>query len=450
MTNTEAVEARPTEPEGRQAPNAWRVLTLLALANVLNFYDRTIPAIVIEDVKTEFGLNDTQIGMLGGVFIVVYAVAGIALGRMADRGSRRKIMGWGLVVWSVMTALSGGIWSFMSLLIVRAGVGIGEASYAPAANSTIADLFPSEKRARAVAVFQLGIPIGLILAFFTTGAIVDAFDSWRAPFFVAAVPGLVLAVALLRIEEPERGAAEPAGGSTGVHAQTLSLRDAIRTVWAIRTMRWLILSGIGVQIAAYSVATFLVPFFQRYHDLSLTEAGISAGIVLGFTGLVGLFLGGWASDRAGRRSPRGRVVVGAIALVVAAPLAALAFSLGPESLGLFIAVMSVAWVLQFFFHTSALPAVADVVQPALRSTAIAIFFALFYLFGGALGPIITGILSDVFANGDAAGGVSGEAHGLHVALLAVIPASLLLAGLGLFGASRHIERDRELMRSSTA
>jgi MFS family permease len=353
MTNADITAASAAPREGRQAPNAWRVLVLLAMANVLNFYDRTIPAILVEEIKKEFGLNDTQIGFLSGIFIVVYAVAGVALGRMADRGSRRRIMGIGLIVWSVMTALSGGVWSFASLLLVRLGVGIGEASYAPAANSTIADLFPVSKRARAVAIFQLGIPVGLILAFFTTGAIVDAFDSWRAPFFIAAVPGLVLAVALLRMDEPDRGASEVVrmDAADGAASRALSIPDAVRAVWTIRTMRWLILSGVGVQLAAYSVSTFLVPLFQRYHGLSLTGAGISAGVVLGFTGLVGLFLGGWAADRASRRSLRSRVVVGAIALGVASPLSLLAFTLGPDALGLFISVMSVAWLLQFFFHT---------------------------------------------------------------------------------------------------
>jgi MFS family permease len=451
MNSADRAATRNAAVEGRQAPNAWRVLVLLAMANVLNFYDRTIPAILVEEIKREFGLNDSQIGVLSGIFIVVYAVAGVALGRMADRGSRRRIMGVGLIVWSVMTALSGGVWSFASLLLVRLGVGIGEASYAPAANSTIADLFPVSKRARAVAIFQLGIPVGLILAFFTTGAIVDAFDSWRAPFFIAAVPGLFLAVSLLRMDEPERGASEVVrmGAVDGAASRALSIPDAVRAVWAIRTMRWLILSGVGVQLAAYSVSTFLVPLFQRYHGLSLTEAGISAGVVLGFTGLAGLFLGGWAADRASRRSLRSRVMVGAIALGVASPLSLFAFSVGPDELGLFISVMSVAWLLQFFFHTSALPAVSDVVEPALRSTAIAVFFALFYLLGGAFGPVITGVLSDVLAAGDAAGGVSAEAHGLRLALLIVTPTSLLLAAAGLFGAARHVERDHEAVLART-
>ncbi len=433
---------------GVQAPNAWRLLILLAIANVLNFYDRTIPAILVEDIKAEFGLNDTQIGILSAAFIVVYAVAGIALGRMADRRSRTRIMGIGLLVWSVLTAASGGVWSFVSLVVVRLGVGIGEASYAPAANSTIADLFPVHKRSRAAAVFGLGIPVGLILAFFTTGIIVEAFGTWRAPFFVAAVPGLVVAILMFFAHEPRRGASEVGYDPEALVPNRPLQSGALRGVLAVPTMRWLIVSGIGVQLAAYSISTFLVPLFQRYYGFSLTKAGISAGVVLGFTGLVGLFLGGWFADMASRRSVRGRTLVGAAALLLAAPISLVALSLGPDTAGIFILLMSLAWLLQFFFHTSALPAVSDVIKPAMRSTAIAVFFAAFYLFGGAFGPVVTGVLSDVFAQGTPPAGVSAEAYGLHRSLLIVMPISLLIAAVGFYGASRHVGADRNRMVAS--
>ena len=209
-----ATTPRPTaaEPEhghgGAEAPNAASVLALLFLANLFNFFDRTMPAILIEEVREDFALSDTQIGLVASAFTVVYAIAGIPLGRLADLRPRRKIMGWGLAAWSVLTAASGAVGSFATLLLVRLGVGIGEASYAPAANSLIADLYPAARRSRAIAIFMLGLPIGLVLAYFTVGAIAEAFDSWRAPFFLAAIPGLILAVFIFRIREPARGAAE--------------------------------------------------------------------------------------------------------------------------------------------------------------------------------------------------------------------------------------------------
>ncbi|QJY46065.1 spinster family MFS transporter [Pseudonocardia broussonetiae] len=445
MTGPDVVAADEHRHRSRQAPHAWRAVAVLALANLLNFYDRTIPAIVVEPLKAEFGLSDTDVGVLGGAFTVVYAVAGITLGRMADRGSRRRIMAAGLIVWSLFTAASGGAWSIASLLIFRLGVGVGEAAYAPAANSFIADLFPPDRRSRAVAVFQFGLPLGLTLAFFTTGALVEAFDSYRAPFFLAAVPGIVVAVALLLIPEPRRGASETRSVGTG------SVARPIRTVLAIPTMWWLILSGIGLQIAAYGVTTFLVPLFQRYFGLSLTQSAVNAGIVLGLTGLVGLALGGAAADRAARRSRRGRLLVAAVSLSLAVPLTLWALSLPPDASGLFVLVFSTGWLQQFTFHTSALPAVSDVVEPRLRATGIALFFAAFYLLGGAFGPVIAGALSDTFAAAapaGAAGALSSEAVGLHDALRLLVPAALAVAALGMFGASRAVERDHARMNDA--
>lgn len=192
-----------------QAANAWRILFLLFLANLFNFFDRTIPAIIIEPIRMEWSLSDFQIGIIGTAFTIVYAIAGLPLGRMADTGSRSKLMGWGLAAWSGLTAVNGLVGSFWAFLLVRMGVGIGEASYAPAANSLIGDLFPAHRRARAMGIFMLGLPLGLLLAFFTIGAMVKAFDSWRAPFFIAAVPGLVLAVFMFFIKGPSAARPKP-------------------------------------------------------------------------------------------------------------------------------------------------------------------------------------------------------------------------------------------------
>jgi len=286
-----------------------------------------------------------------------------------------------------------------------------------------------------VAVLQFGIPVGTILAFFTTGLITDAFDSWRAPFLVAAVPGLILAVLLLRIDEPARGAADDVSVTVDPGTDDRGILGVWRTVFAAPTMRWLVVSGIGLQVAAYSLTTFLVPLLQRYYGLSLTVAGLHAGVVLGLASLLGLVVGGVISDRLSRRSAGHRVFLGGFTLLLAAPIAWLAFRIGPDHLTLFVATISLVSFLQFFFHTSALPAIADVNPPHLRSQATAMFFAGCYLFGGALGPIATGMISDALAV--AGHGVSAEAYGLNQALLIMMPIALLLAGVGLVGAAAH-------------
>ncbi|MBN9734822.1 MULTISPECIES: MFS transporter [unclassified Pseudonocardia] len=434
---------------GQQAPNAGRFLLLLFAANTFNFYDRAIPAIVAEPIKVEFALSDLDIGILAAAFTVVYALCGLPLGRLADHRSRAKIMGWGLVAWSALTAASGAAWNYTSLLLLRIGVGVGEASYAPAANSTIADLYPAEKRARAIGLFQLGLPVGLILAYFSVGAITEAFGSWRAPFVLAAVPGILIAIGFFLVREPRRGASEATPAATGRE----KVDRPFRRILAVPTMWWLIIAGIGANLAAYSVNTFTVPLFQRYFGASLTGAAALTGVVVGITGLVGLLAGGWISDRAARRSSGARVLVGAVATLLSVPLTWFALTLGPEATGTFVLLFGVGWLLQYLYYTSAYPAVADVVPPRLRSTATAVFFAAFYLLGGAIGPVIAGALSDSFAATAMAAG-TGQAEaaaiGLRQALSVIVPISMLITAVGLFLATRTVQRDNERMKAATA
>lgn len=293
-----------------QAANAWRILFLLFLANLFNFFDRTIPAIIIEPIRMEWHLSDFQLGIIGTAFTIVYAIAGLPLGRLADTGSRSKLMGWGLAAWSGLTAVNGLVGSFWTFLLVRMGIGIGEASYAPAANSLIGDLFPAHRRARAMGIFMLGLPLGLLLAFFTIGAMVKAFDSWRAPFFIAAVPGLILAVFMFYIKEPKRGAAE------AVQVSQEKVDRPIRRVLAVPTFLWLVLAGLCFNFATYACNSFLVPMLQRYFLLPLQDAAVATGVIVGITGLVGLTLGGWIADKIHQRIANGRLLFAACSLII--------------------------------------------------------------------------------------------------------------------------------------
>ncbi|MFL1382008.1 spinster family MFS transporter [Nocardiopsis protaetiae] len=424
------------------------ILALLFAANLLNFYDRTIPAIVVEPLKAEFSLSDAQIGLISAAFTIVYAVVGIPLGRLADRISRKWVLAVCLVAWSLFTAATGMADIFLVLVFIRLLVGVGEAGFAPAATSMIADLYPSERRARAAGLLQLGLPVGLILAYFTVGSITEAFGTWRAAFLLAAVPGLFLAVLLLFVREPLRGAAErvaPAPPAAAPSAPVLSASGVERPFQRLLrtpTLWWLVFAGIGAQVSAYAVTTFSVPLFQRFFGTDLTTGALLTGVTVGLTGLVGLTAGGRAADLAGRRSPAARVGVGAASVLAAVPLTFVPFLFGAEAIGLFTAVFSLGWLLQYVYFTAAYPAIADVAVPRLRGTAMAVYLAASYLLGGALGPLLAGALSDRFAA--AAVGVSAAqaaAVGLHTSLMIVVPAGLLVAGLGLLGASRTIARD---------
>lgn len=433
----------------QQAKNAWRVLFLLFLANMFNFFDRTIPAIIIEPLRMEWDLSDFQLGLGGTAFTVIYALAGIQLGRMADIGSRRKIMGWGLAVWSGFTALTGAAWNFWSFLIIRMGVGVGEASYAPAANSLIGDLFPAHKRARAMGIFMLGLPLGLLLAFFTVGAMVEAFDSWRAPFFIAAVPGLVLAVFIFLIKEPARGAAEV------VRTSSTPVDKPIRKIFAVRTFWWLTLAGLAYNFASYACNSFMVPMLQRYFDLSLQQAAVSTGLIVGVTGLIGLTTGGWIADKVHQRWATGRLLFGAVSMLIAALATGYALLAGEIEIGVFIGVFAFGWVFSYNYFTSVYTAIQDVIEPRLRGTAVALFFACLYLLGGGMGPVVVGLLSDHFAEAARVAAGAAEmsevfkAQGLHDAMLS-IPVALLAAMVALLVGARYFVADAKKMEATMA
>ena len=433
----------------RQASNAWRVLAVLFLANLFNFFDRAVPAIVLEPMRKEWSLSDLQLGIISAAFTVVYAVAGIPLGRLADTRSRKTIMGLGLIVWSGFTAAGAAAGGFVSFLLTRIGVGIGEASYAPAATALIGDLFPANKRSRAMGIFMLGLPLGLLLAFFTVGAMVKAFGSWRAPFVIAMVPGLVIALLMFTIREPERGAAE-------THASSEApIANPIRKVLGIRTMWWIILAGIAANFAAYATNAFMVPLMQRFFGLPLEMAAVSTGVIVGLTGLVGLTAGGWVGDRMHERSDRGRLVLGAVSLLLAAIATWFALRLGADQVGAFIAVFSVGWLLQYIYYISLYPAVQDIVEPRLRATAVAVLFAALYLLGGAFGPMVVGFLSDRSAEAamTAAGATEMSEHfkaiGLHGAMR-LVPISLLVTSIAILLAIRSFPDDARAMSEGLA
>jgi len=433
-----------------QAANAWRILFLLFLANLFNFFDRTIPAIIIEPIRKEWLLSDFQLGIIGTAFTLVYAIAGLPLGRMADTGSRRKLMGWGLAVWSGLTAINGLVGNFWAFLLVRMGVGIGEASYAPAANSLIGDLFPAHKRARAMGIFMLGLPLGLLLAFFTIGAMVKAFDSWRAPFFIAAVPGLILAVFMFFIREPARGAAE------NVATSPETIDRPIRRVLSIPTFRWLVLAGLAFNFATYACNSFMVPMLQRYFLLALHEAAMATGLIVGVTGLIGLTAGGWVADKLHQRWASGRLMFAAVSMAIACLCTGFALHAGRIEIGLFVAVFSVGWLFSYNFYTCVYTAIQDVVQPRLRATAMALFFAGLYLLGGGLGPVVAGLLSDHFAQTAMAAAQVEQmtelfkAVGLHDAMMYLIPGALFFTLVFLAIASRSFSRDAQRMREGMA
>lgn len=431
----------------RSVSSAKWILGLLFAGNLLNFYDRALPSVVLEQIKLDFGLDDTQVGILASAFVLVAAVAGVPLGRLADRIPRRTVAGWGLMVWSLFTAMGGAFSSFWVFFASRVGVGVGEASYSPATGSLIADLYPSERRSRATALFTLGFPIGTLLAFFTAGALAQAFGTWRAPFLIAAVPGIIIAVLVLRIREPRRGATDAlATASDATASGGRARRASITDLLHVRSLYGLTLAFAGYNFAAYAIGTFITPVLQRYYGLGLVSAASTSGVIIGLAGLVGLVVGGRLLDRARARSTGARDKTSATCLALAAVFSLVGLSAGRGSLWQLVLFLSLGYLLSIVYLASSVPATADVVAPEQRSTAIGIIFAVGYLIGGAGGPICVGLMSDALAG--SAGALSAEAasaQGLRTALSLLVPIAFAVAAVGMLIAARFTTTDRAAM-----
>lgn len=428
----------------RTGRNAWRILAMLFLANLLNFFDRAIPAIVMEPLRTEWALSDLQLGLIFSAFTLTLGFASFPLGFLADKRPRKLIIGCGLVVWSLFTGLTSIAWNFSSFLFLRIGLGVGEASYHPAATSLIGDLFPAHKRSRAIGIFMLGLPAGLLLAYATIGSIIEIFGSWRAPFMLAGLIGFVIAFSFIFVSEPLRGAAET--------INTLVSDRKERTAWSIlgrRSVFWLIVAGVSSNFAAYAANGFMVPLLQRYHGLSLQSAAVSAGVIIGVTGLLGLPGWGWLADRLYRRSPTLRLAMSAACLAIGALTTWLALGLGVAEVNVFVLLFAMGWLMQYAFYVCVFPAIHDVVEPNRRGTAVAIYSSIVNLIGGCFGPIAVGKLSDwhtafMLAAGPAERIDSFRAIGLHKAM-GIIPFSLLITAMAIIFAMRSFAREKKVL-----
>jgi predicted MFS family arabinose efflux permease len=400
---------------------------LLFLVNVLNYYDRQVLGALAEPLRREFGLTDAQFGALGTVFVVVYAVAGLPLGRLADTWSRKRLLAIGLTVWAGLTALGGLATSYALLAVSRLGVGVGEAACAPAATSWIASLTRPARRARALAGFMMAVPVGLMLSSAITGPVAQAYG-WRAALAIAGAPALLLVPALLWLREPLRETTE-----------SWKSRPSARALVRTPALWWIAASGAIVNFALYSFSTFLPAFLQRYHGFSVAQAGVWTGIGSGAAGIAGAILAGIFGDRVIGRGASGRLLLAAAASLAAAPLAFAAIRAPAGEAGEALALLMPAYGLLQMYYGLIYAAIQDMVAPALRGTAIAAYLLVTYLGGAAFGPLLTGALSDHLAQrmaGAAAITEEARALGLHQAMY-VIPAMALALSAVLWIAARQ-------------
>ncbi len=440
MIAKEQVSAPEAQTNTSAGSTTWWPLAVLVAINVLNFYDRQVAGAVVEPVRKEFLLSDTQIGLLNTVSLILYGMVGLPLGLLADRVSRKKLLAAGIVVWATFTACARFVHSYSFLMFTRLGVGVGEASAAPTATSWIGDLFPAERRSKPLALFMLGVPVGGALSFFFTGPIALKFG-WRAAMVVAAAPALLLVPLLLMLREPVRGSAEK-------HVIAQAGASSVRQVLRVPTFWWIALSGALVNFNLYSIGVFFPAFFGRIHHMNVARAGIMTGIVYAVGGTLGGSIAGIWGDRIVHRSRSGRMKIASIAALLAVPLSYFGIHQGYGSLALALPLLTVAYGLLNMYYGLVYASIQDIVPPALRGTSMSIYFLVMYLIGASWGTLIIGKMSDRFALHAAhLAGVDKiteafKAIGLQQALLAVPVLSLLLAGV-LWTGSRTIARDIE-------
>ncbi len=389
---------------------AGRALVVLTLINLLNYLDRFVVSALAESLKrSALALTDTQLGLLMTGFVVVYMLASPLFGSLGDRRSRPPLVALGVFVWSLATVLAGFAGSFVALFLARAAVGIGEAAYGTIAPSLLADLFPRSRRGRVMAVFFAAIPIGAALGYVIGGLVNDALG-WRATFFIAGAPGLVLALLCLRLPDPPRGGQDEAPGAGEAAAPT----GALATYGRLLRNRSYLLTVLGYAAYTFAVggmAFWMPSFLERVRGLPPAQATIQFGAIVVVTGFVGTFAGGWLGDLLLRRTAQAYLWLSGVTALLAAPLAWVVFT-DPRP-AVYLPAVVVAELLLFASTGPVNSAILNVVRPGERATAVAMSILTIHLLGDVPSPPLIGHISDL----------SSLARGVLV-----VPVAILVAG----------------------
>jgi len=385
-----------------------KTLTLLVLAYTLSMCDRMILSILFPDIKAEFGLSDTQLGLLGGLsFALFYATMGLPIARLSDQFSRKRIIIVSLVIFSVMTAFSGLAAGFISLLLLRIGVGIGEAGVNPASHSILADYYPPKRRGFAMATLMLGGSFGMILGFVGGGVIAEIYG-WRIALVSVGVPGLLLAVFMAKLlNEPARGTFE-----TQEPQPSPPILATAAVLWANPAMRHMMAGGVIAGLMSYGLTQWLPTFFMRTHELSQSEAGMMIAGVFGITGAIGALVVGRLFDRLSVRGFQYGLWMLAMVPFVSIPL--FIMGLFADNLTMAIALFIIPGFFANSFMGPSLAMVQTLSPVHMRAVSSAIMMLCLNLIGLGLGPLLVGVLSDMLSTvyGEGSLGVALACFGL--------------------------------------
>ena len=390
----------------------WPTVTLLALTglNLFNYLDRYVLSAVLTPLKAEWNLSDEQLGRLSTVFMLGYFVTSPIFGWLGDRLPRRWLIAAGVFVWSLGTTLSGVAGSFTMLVLFRILVGVGEASYATISPGWIADLWPAPKRNNALTIFYVAIPVGSALGYIL-GGVIAARWGWRPAFFWAGAPGLVLAVAMLALKEPTRGASDAAPTEP-----TDATHEGFAAYRALLGMRDYVLVVAGYTAYTFAMGAFAFwgpTFLVRVHGMSLENAGTFFGAALVGSGLVATLLGGFAATAWQKKNPAGYASLLALSTLLAAPVALGAFMAGSTNLAM--ALLVAAMFLLFLSTGPVNTLILETVPVAIRARAMAASIFAIHLLGDLWSPQIVGWVAD-------------QHGGLRRGVL-LLPGALLVSGV---------------------
>ena len=364
----------------------------------LNILDRQIVNVLAEQIKRELTLSDTQLGLLTGLsFALFHTMLSIPFGRLADnvKSNRVTIVSLALAFWSGMTALCGLAQTYWQLLLARIGVAVGEAGCVPPSHSLISDTVPKSKRASALAIFGLGVPIGALLGKALGGQLADAYG-WRSAFLIVGLPGVLLAVGLyFLVREPRkqmRAAAERESSGAGLQSFG-SLGDALREIRRSRALRYLISAITAQQLLVTGGSVWGMIFFQRIHELSPGVAGLWIGLSGGIAGSFGTWLGGWLADRYGSRNPFHLLSPAMFGMMFTVPFLLAAWASGNWIVAIVLLFLPDAF--DNLYYGGSFACLQSIVSPQYRATATAALIFVMTLVGYGFGSLSFGIASDL-------------------------------------------------------
>ncbi len=406
----------------------WLALVLLTAISTVGFIDRIVMNVLAVPIQAEFKLSDTQVGLLTGLAFAVLNVAlGIVVARYAERGNRLSLIAVGTFLWSLATAACGMATTWINLLLARIGVGVGEAVGLPATQSVISDYFPPERRATALGIFLLAPPIGAFLGS-AGGSWIGQEYGWREAFFIATIPGILLAFAAwMLIAEPPRGRYDPGAGD-----EVPSLGEVFRRLVGLKSARQLLAGSTLASMVGFGLNSFMAFLLVRKFEFSLAEAGLFAGLLASLPGAISVVAGGRLADWLGASNPAAYARIPGVCLLIAAPI--YMFAITQDNVVLLLLLVFVAALFQYTYLGITFGVFQNLLHPRMRATGSALLNTVYGLIGQGLGPLLVGWLSDRLATQYGAG------DGLAWAMAAVA-AIYLWSGTHYLLAGRHLRGD---------